>query len=140
RSTGISCGNWEIDVSVVRSLTDNSITEASIAEQIRIQLKQRVNQYSPNERALFLGYMKSALKDIPDQRQIYFPHIWFDRQLAVRFQIGDVIKGDSGATIVDENGKALGMLHANWSSSYYEYAIVSPYFAVCEALGVSIEI
>ncbi|RHZ52113.1 hypothetical protein Glove_465g29 [Diversispora epigaea] len=44
--------------------------------------------------------------------------------------------GDSGASVIDKKGKALGILHASWMTKHYRYAVASPYFAVFEALDV----
>ncbi|CAG8764797.1 4197_t:CDS:1, partial [Acaulospora morrowiae] len=38
--------------------------------------------------------------------------------------------------VVDERGKALGILHAVWLTSSDKHAIASPYFAVFEALDI----
>ncbi|RHZ81490.1 hypothetical protein Glove_120g179 [Diversispora epigaea] len=48
--------------------------------------------------------------------------------------------GDSGASVLDLNGKALGILYAEWIAAEYRYAIASPYFAVFEALKISLEL
>ncbi|RHZ68381.1 hypothetical protein Glove_295g49 [Diversispora epigaea] len=54
--------------------------------------------------------------------------------------IGYMKPGDSGASVLDLNEKALGILHAEWIIAEYRYAIASPYFAVFEALKVSLEL
>ena len=66
--------------------------------------------------------------------------MWFDRQLIFAFKPGDFALGDSGASVANQEGKALGILHAKWTTSYQTYGIASPYFAVLEALNVSISL
>jgi len=50
--------------------------------------------------------------------------------LAFKFKHGDFEPGDSGASVVDKEGKALGILHVAWMTEDLRYAIASPYFAV----------
>ncbi|CAG8450836.1 12152_t:CDS:2 [Racocetra fulgida] len=85
----------------------------------------------------FIGYMKASLfQEIKEKRQQCYPTVWFDRQLAFSFRPGDFEPGDSGTSIVDREGKALGILHAAWLTENSRYAIASPYFAVFEALNI----
>ncbi|CAG8449338.1 2805_t:CDS:1 [Acaulospora morrowiae] len=86
--------------------------------------------------------MKTRLvEEIGEMRQQCFPTIWFDRQLIFEFKHEDFEPGDSGASVVDKKGNALGILHASWMTENYRdhrysYAIASPYFAIFEALEV----
>ncbi|PKC02182.1 hypothetical protein RhiirA5_364339, partial [Rhizophagus irregularis] len=57
-----------------------------------------------------------------------------------KFESGDFNCDDSGASVLDEAGKALGILHAKWITPYQIYGIASPYFAILKALDVSIYI
>ncbi|PKY60969.1 hypothetical protein RhiirA4_485341 [Rhizophagus irregularis] len=53
--------------------------------------------------------MKSPLiQEIDKKRQKCYPTVWFDRQLVFKFNYGDFEPGDSGASVVGKNGKALG--------------------------------
>ncbi|CAB5345824.1 unnamed protein product [Rhizophagus irregularis] len=103
-----------------------------------------IGQLLPTDQAIayqkiFIGYMKSKLdSEIRQYRKKCYPIEWFDRQLAFKFESGDFDCGDSGASVIDETGKALGILHAKWITPYQTFGIASPYFAILEALDVSI--
>ncbi|GBB96768.1 hypothetical protein RclHR1_02830004 [Rhizophagus clarus] len=57
--------------------------------------------------------MKSHVDSVICQkRKKCYPTVWFDRQLAFQFEPGEFECGDSGASVVDKQGKALGILHA----------------------------
>ncbi|CAG8618504.1 15720_t:CDS:2 [Acaulospora morrowiae] len=89
------------------------------------------------DKRIFADYMKTPLVEkINEMRQQCYPTVWFDRQLIFDFKHGDFVPGDSGASVVDKEGKALGILHAAWITENSSYAIASPYFAVFEALDV----
>ncbi|CAB5370740.1 unnamed protein product [Rhizophagus irregularis] len=89
------------------------------------------------DKRIFIGYMKTRLVEkINEMRQQCYPTVWFDRQLIFEFKPGDFVPGDSGASVVNKEGKALGILHAAWITENSNYAIASPYFAVFEALDV----
>jgi hypothetical protein len=122
RATGLTLGKLlPVDVTISIDLTNESIKFAK---------DQQVKE-------IFIGYMKAPLiQEIHKKRQECYPTVWFDRQLVFRFKYGDYEPGDSGASVVDEKGKALGILHAAWITEHYRYAIASPYFAVFEALNV----
>ncbi|RUS16801.1 hypothetical protein BC937DRAFT_90797 [Endogone sp. FLAS-F59071] len=133
RTTGLSCGFWEIEASITTSLTNASTREAMRRHNTKTSRPNNTDQP-------FIGYMKTYFNEtICERRQECFPVVWFDRQMAVRFQNEDVDAGDSGASVVDEKGQALGMLHSKWRTPYSKYAIVSPYFAICKALHVKIQ-
>lgn len=124
--------------------------DATVATEIpRMILKQAYSELETNPGAnseavlsddqdIFIGYMKSSLDSLRDERQKCFPICWFDRQIVVSFKSGDFEPGDSGASVIDENGIVLGILHAQWNRRYSHYAIASPFFAVQEALGVNL--
>jgi hypothetical protein len=121
--------------------TDQAIacTIASIKNANRLEMEKHMPCYSNADQKIFIGYMKSQLdSEIRQKRKKCYPIIWFDRQLAFKFESGEFDSGDSGASIIDETGKALGILHAKWITSYQAYGIASPYFAILEALDVSI--
>jgi hypothetical protein len=40
--------------------------------------------------------------------------LWLDRQLIFVFRPGDFVPGDSGASVVNQERKALGILYAAW--------------------------
>jgi len=83
--------------------------------------------------------LKSQIKcEIREKRKICYPTVWFDRQIAIQFKYGEFECGDSGASVIDEKGMALGLLHAKWITENYTCGIASPYFAVLEALDVNI--
>ncbi|CAG8713892.1 18916_t:CDS:2, partial [Racocetra persica] len=89
------------------------------------------------DKTSFIGYMKASLiQEINKKRQQCYPTVWLDRQLVFCFRPGDFELGDSGASVIDQEGKALGILHAAWITAHFTYAIASPYFAVFEALNV----
>ncbi|CAI2177988.1 847_t:CDS:2 [Funneliformis geosporum] len=97
-----------------------------------------IHPYSNDvDKGIFIGYMKTPLVEkINVMRQQCYPTVWFDRQLIFEFKPGDFVPGDSGASVVNKEGKALGILHAAWITENSSYAIASPYFAVFEALDV----
>ncbi|CAG8645819.1 1236_t:CDS:1 [Paraglomus brasilianum] len=96
-----------------------------------------IPSYSNVDKRIFIGYMKTPLVEkINEMRQQCYPTVWFDRQLIFKFKPGDFVPGDSGASVVNKEGKALGILHAAWITENSSYAIASPYFAVFEALDV----
>lgn len=141
RTTGLSCGFWEIEASITTQLTKTSIRDAMRRWDSKVpRHNSNVHQHHEDDQQFFIEYMKTYLNEtICDRRQECFPVVWFDRQMAIRFESEDVGMGDSGASVVDEEGKALGMLHAKWKTPYSDYAIVSPYFAICKALNVKIQ-
>ncbi|RIA91632.1 hypothetical protein C1645_736967 [Glomus cerebriforme] len=95
--------------------------------------------YKSDRQEFFISYMKSQLdSNIIDKRKKCFPVIWFDRQLAFVFKSKEFDYGDSGASVLDERGKAFGMLHAKFETNYFSYGIASPYFAILEALNLNI--
>ncbi|CAB5361671.1 unnamed protein product [Rhizophagus irregularis] len=52
--------------------------------------------------------MKSRLdSEICQKRKKCYPVKWFDRQLAFQFEFGEFECGDSGASVLDKQGKAL---------------------------------
>ncbi|CAG8470819.1 459_t:CDS:2 [Scutellospora calospora] len=128
RTTGLTVGHWiPTNISVAIELTNKSI---ELAES-----KTEIPPYV--DRGIFVGYMKAQLvEEVNRRRQECYPTIWFDRQLAIQFGYGGFEVGDSGASVVDEDGMALGILHAYIATGNYNNAIASPYFAVCEALDV----
>ncbi|CAG8771461.1 9962_t:CDS:1 [Dentiscutata erythropus] len=110
-----------------------------INESIKFAKKQGEIPSSSNitDKNNFIRYMKASLvQEIKEKRQQCYPTVWFDRQLVFSFRPGDFEPGDSGASAVDQEGKALGILHAAWITEYSRFAIASPYFAVFEALSV----
>ena len=116
-----------------------NLTSESIKNAKNLEIEKHVPCYSNADQKIFIGYMKSQLdSEICQKRKGSYPVIWFDRQLAFKFEFGEFDSGDSGANIIDETGKALGILHAKWTTSYQTYGIASPYFAILEALDVSI--
>ncbi|CAG8645271.1 3152_t:CDS:2 [Ambispora gerdemannii] len=133
RKTGLTCGKLvPISVAVSIDLTNESIKFA--------KTQAATPQTPPNteftDKKYFIGYMKLPLFE---NRQKCYPAVWFDRQLVFYFITGDFKPGDSGASVVDQKGKALGILHASWMTKHNRYAIASPYFAVFEALDVEFE-
>jgi hypothetical protein len=83
--------------------------------------------------------MKSQLIDeIRGKRRLCFPIKWFDRQLLFHIRDGDFRCGDSGSSLLNKNGYALGLLHAMWRTDGGVYGIASPYFAIMEALKIKI--
>ncbi|RHZ79844.1 hypothetical protein Glove_140g20 [Diversispora epigaea] len=118
----------------------------SIAVQLRTQRIEYAKKtgkiippYNEESQGIFIGYMKSHLdSEILRRRRECYPIIWFDRQLAFRFKSSEFGSGDSGASIIDENGKALGILHSKFENNLFSFCIASPYFAVFDALNVEI--
>ena len=130
RETGLSCGKLvPVITSVSIDLTNESIKSAESFGEIP-------QTSSTTDKGCFIGYMKSP---IYENRQKCYPTVWFDRQLVFYFRPGDFECGDSGASVVDQKGKALGILHSSWLTAFHRYAIASPYFAVFEALNVDFE-
>ncbi|RIA98943.1 hypothetical protein C1645_731287 [Glomus cerebriforme] len=132
RTTGLTMGKWIPGYTTVATeITSESIKRAK-------QSGKKV-PYNNDRQEFFIGYMKSQLdSNIIDGRKKCFPVIWFDRQLAFAFKTKEFDYGDSGASILDERGKALGMLHAKFETNYFSYGIASPYFAILEALNLNI--
>ncbi|PKY29990.1 hypothetical protein RhiirB3_418447, partial [Rhizophagus irregularis] len=87
-------------------------------------MEKHISCYSNENQKIFIGYMKSKL----------------DSEILFKFESGDFNCDDSGASVLDEAGKALGILHAKWITPYQIYGIASPYFAILKALDVSIYI
>ncbi|RIA94974.1 hypothetical protein C1645_817347 [Glomus cerebriforme] len=133
RTTGLTLGQLlPTDQAIACNLTNESIKNAK-----KLAMEKHVPCYNNTDQKIFVGYMKSHLdSEIRQTRKKCYPVEWFDRQLAFRFELGEFECGDSGASIVDKKGKALGILHAKWITSYQTFGIVSPYFAVLEALNV----
>ncbi|RIA95502.1 hypothetical protein C1645_757415 [Glomus cerebriforme] len=132
RTTGLTLGKLLPNYAAISiGLIKESI---KFANQDEIPIPpHKYNDY----KEIFIGYMKSPLiQEINKMRQKCYPAVWFDRQLAFEFKYGDFEPGDSGASVVDKEGKALGILHAAWITEDLRYAIASPYFAVFEALNV----
>ncbi|PKC09686.1 hypothetical protein RhiirA5_356431 [Rhizophagus irregularis] len=81
--------------------------------------------------------MKSPLiQEIDKKCQKCYPTVWFDQQLVFKFNCEDFEPEDSGASVADKKGRALGILHAAWVTENFRYAIASLYFAVFETLDV----
>ncbi|CAB4483569.1 unnamed protein product [Rhizophagus irregularis] len=121
--------------------TDQAIacTIESIKNANRLEMEKHIPCYNNADQTIFIGYMKSQLdSEIRQKRKKCYPIEWFDRQLAFKFESGDFDCGDSGASIIDETGKALGILHAKWITPCQTFGIASPYFAILEALDLSI--
>ncbi|GBB96397.1 hypothetical protein RclHR1_27420002, partial [Rhizophagus clarus] len=135
RTTGLTFGKLlPTDQAIACSLTNESIRIAK-----KLEMEKNIPIYNNEDQKIFIGYMKSRMdSEICQNRKKCYPIKWFDRQLAFKFEPGEFECGDSGASIIDETGKALGILHAKWITSYQTYGIASPYFAVLEALNVSI--
>ncbi|RIA94978.1 hypothetical protein C1645_817351, partial [Glomus cerebriforme] len=135
RTTGLTLGQLlPTDQAIACNLTNESIKNAK-----KLAMEKYVPCYDNTEQKIFVGYMKSHLdSEIRQTRKKCYPVKWFDRQLAFKFESGDFECGDSGASVVDEKGRALGILHAKWITPYQTYGIASPYFAVLEALNVNI--
>jgi hypothetical protein len=132
RETGLSCGKLvPVFTSVSIDLTNKSIKSAESFGEI-----PQTSSTKFTDKEYFIGYMKSP---IYENRQKCYPTVWFDRQLVFHFRPGDFECGDSGASVVDQKGKALGILHSSWLTAFHRYAIASPYFAVFEALNVDFE-
>ncbi|PKY44958.1 hypothetical protein RhiirA4_515296 [Rhizophagus irregularis] len=123
--------------------TDQAIacTIESIKNAKRLEMEKHIPCYNNADQKIFIGYMKSQLdSEIRQKRKKCYPIEWFDRQLVFKFESGDFDCGDSGASIIDETGKALGILHAKWITPCQTFGIASPYFAILEALDVSIQL
>ncbi|CAG8518905.1 356_t:CDS:2 [Paraglomus brasilianum] len=130
RATGLTLGKLvPIDSAISIDLTNESIKFAEEqGGQGQIPLRNNND---------LIGYMKSPLiQEIDKKCQKCYPTVWFDRQLIFKFNYEDFRPGDSGASVMDKGGKALGILHALWITDNFRYAIASPYFAVFEALDV----
>ncbi|PKY37366.1 hypothetical protein RhiirA4_505588 [Rhizophagus irregularis] len=120
--------------SVIKSTLIQPIIIHKFAEAEQGQIPPHNNN---DYKEIFIGYMKSPLiQEIDKKRQKCYPTVWFDRQLVFKFNCGDFEPGDSGASVADKKGRALGILHAAWVTENFRYAIASPYFAVFEALDV----
>ncbi|CAG8667819.1 11258_t:CDS:1 [Acaulospora morrowiae] len=131
KGSGLSCGKLIPDRCAVSfDITNKSINFAK--KQDPGEISQAPSSTDLSDK-VFIGYMKSP---IFENRQKCYPTVWFDRQLIIKFEFGGFECGDSGSSIVDERGKALGILHAVWLTSPDKYAIASPYFAVFEALDI----
>jgi hypothetical protein len=132
RTTGVSVGKvFPSFNSVAIDMRDSSIKLAN--EDSKVQ----VPTYNEELDNYFIGYMKASLvNEIREKRQLCFPIKWFDRQLLFRFRHGDLKAGDSGSSLVDKEGRALGLIHAKWVTHHTNYGIASPYFVVLEALEV----
>ncbi|PKY58232.1 hypothetical protein RhiirA4_479975, partial [Rhizophagus irregularis] len=135
RTTGLTLGQLlPTDQAIACNLTNESIKNAK-----KLEMEKHIPCYNNEDQKIFIGYMKSKLdSEIRQKRKKCYPIKWFDRQLAFKFESGDFDCGDSGASVMDETGKALGILHAKWITPYQTYGIASPYFAILEALDVSI--
>ncbi|PKC14595.1 HCP-like protein [Rhizophagus irregularis] len=135
RTTGLTIGRLlPTEQAIACSLINESIKIAK-----KLEMEKHIPNYCNEDQRIFIGYMKSRLdSEIHQNRKKCYPIKWFDRQLAFKFESGEFESGDSGASIIDERGKALGILHAKWITPYQTYGIASPYFAVLEALNVSI--
>ncbi|RIA78912.1 hypothetical protein C1645_842076 [Glomus cerebriforme] len=135
RTTGLTLGQLlPTDQAIACNLTNESIKNAK-----KLAMEKYVPCYNNTDQKIFVGYMKSHLdSEIRQTRKKCYPVEWFDRQLAFKFKSGDFECGDSGASVVDEKGKALGILHANWITSYQTFGIASPFFAILEALNVNV--
>ncbi|PKY53825.1 hypothetical protein RhiirA4_499668 [Rhizophagus irregularis] len=137
RTTGLTLGQLlPTDQAIACNLTIESIKSSK-----KLEMEKHIPCYNNADQKIFIGYMKSQLdSEIRQKRKKCYPIEWFDRQLVFKFKSGDFDYGDSGASIIDETGKALGILHAKWITPYQTYGIASPYFAILEALDVSIHL
>ncbi|GBB96774.1 hypothetical protein RclHR1_02830010 [Rhizophagus clarus] len=135
RTTGLTLGKLlPTDQAIAYSLTNESIKNAK-----KLTMEKHIPCYSNADQEIFIGYMKSQLdSEICQKRKKCYPIKWFDRQLAFQFEPGEFECGDSGASILDKQGKALGILHAKLRIPNQTFGIASPYFAILEALDVSI--
>ncbi|RIA86884.1 hypothetical protein C1645_778497, partial [Glomus cerebriforme] len=135
RTTGLTLGQLlPTDQAIACNLTGESIKNAK-----RLTMEKYVPCYNNADQKIFVGYMKSYLdSEIRQYRKKCYPIKWFDRQLAFKFKSGEFDFGDSGASILDGKGKALGILHAKWITPYQTYGIASPYFAILKALNINI--
>ncbi|UZO27634.1 uncharacterized protein OCT59_019824 [Rhizophagus irregularis] len=137
RTTGLTLGQLlPTDQAIACNLTIESIKSSK-----KLEMEKHIPCYNNADQKIFIGYMKSQLdSEVRQKRKKCYPIEWFDRQLAFKFESGDFDCGDSGASIIDETGKAIGILHARWITPYQTYGIASPYFAILEALDVSIHL
>jgi hypothetical protein len=135
RTTGLTFGYlFPTKQTIACNLTIESI---KIAKNLAMEKNIRI--YSNLDQGIFIGYMKSHVdSEICQKRKKCYPIEWFDRQLAFMFKPGEFECGDSGASVVDKQGKALGILHAKLKTPNQTFAIASPYFAITEALNVDI--
>ncbi|CAI2163856.1 4861_t:CDS:2, partial [Funneliformis geosporum] len=131
RTTGLTQGKL-VPISIAIAVSNENIEFAK--EQGEISSSKT---YSNIINKNLIGYMKASLiQIINEKRQQCYPTLWFDRQLLFDFRHEDFLTGDSGASVVDQNGKALGILHAAMKTGNSKYVIASPYFAVFEALNL----
>lgn len=141
RTTGISAGKLIPGSSTVAiEMRDVSIKFANevVDKESEIQIPKPLS-FTIEHCDHFIGYMKSPLIDeIRGKRRLCFPIKWFDRQLLFHIRNGDFRVGDSGSSLLDKNGYALGLLHAMWQTDGGVYGIASPYFAIMEALKLKI--
>ncbi|GES83010.1 PLP-dependent transferase [Rhizophagus clarus] len=137
RTTGLTIGELlPTEQAIACNLTNESIKIAK-----HLAMEKHIPCYSNTDQNIFVGYMKSRIdSEICQKRNKCYPIKWFDRQLAFKFEPGEFEHGDSGASVLDEKGKALGILHAKWTISYQTYSIASPYYAILEALDISIKL
>ncbi|PKY57801.1 hypothetical protein RhiirA4_510948 [Rhizophagus irregularis] len=135
RTTGLTLGQLlPTDQAIACSLTHESIKIAN-----HLEMEKHIQCYNNADQKIFIGYMKSQLdSEICQKRKKCYPIKWFDRQLAFQFEPGEFECGDSGASVFDKQGKALGILHAKLRIPNQTFGIASPYFAILEALDVSI--
>jgi hypothetical protein len=135
RTTGLTLGRLlPTDQAIACGLTNKSIKNAK-----KLAMEKHIPCYNNEDQGIFIGYMKSRVdSEICQRRKKCYPIKWFDRQLAFQFESGEFECGDSGASIIDEKGKALGILHAKLKTPNQTFGIASPYFAILEALDVSI--
>ncbi|UZO27631.1 uncharacterized protein OCT59_019821 [Rhizophagus irregularis] len=137
RTTGLTLGQLlPTDQAIACSLTNESIKNAK-----NLEMEKHIQCYNNADQKIFIGYMKSRLdSEICQKRKKCYPVKWFDRQLAFQFEPGEFECGDSGASVLDKQGKALGILHAKLRIPNQTFGIASPYFAILEALDVSIHL
>ncbi|PKC66201.1 hypothetical protein RhiirA1_460048 [Rhizophagus irregularis] len=135
RTTGLTLGQLlPTDQAIACSLTNESIKNAK-----NLEMEKHIQCYNNADQKIFVGYMKSRLdSEICQKRKKCYPVKWFDRQLAFQFEFGEFECGDSGASVLDKQGKALGILHARLRIPNQTFGIASPYFTILEALDVSI--
>ncbi|UZO27625.1 uncharacterized protein OCT59_019815 [Rhizophagus irregularis] len=135
RTTGLTFGYlFPASQTIACSLTVESIKIAK-----KLAMEKHIPFYDNLDQETFIGYMKSHVdSEICQKRKKCYPIEWFDRQLAFLFKPGEFECGDSGASVVDKKGKALGILHAKLKTPNQTFAIASPYFAIIEALNVDI--
>ncbi|UZO16426.1 uncharacterized protein OCT59_007814 [Rhizophagus irregularis] len=136
RATGLTLGKYLlIDSAISIDLTNESIKFAKFAEEQGEQ--GQIPLHNSYHKEIFIGYMKSPLiQEIDKKCQKCYPTVWFDQQLVFKFNCEDFEPEDSGASVADKKGRALGILHAAWVTENFRYAIASLYFAVFETLDV----